>query len=155
MSKDAPTTVFEDAYDASHPAALALYCSDGRFTRAVERLMQHLGHDRLDTLTMPGGPALLETKSAALVEVGAVRSALTFLVEGHHIRELLLVAHAGCGYYRRRYPIHEPAQIHAQQLADLRAAAAWARRALTVASIDLFYATTEHGRVAFHAVPVD
>ena len=45
-------------YDAAYPDALAVYCSDGRFTRAVDELLAKLGHPRLDTLTIPGGPGL-------------------------------------------------------------------------------------------------
>ena len=56
-------------FDASHPKALAIYCSDGRFTSAVEVLLEAVGHDRLDTMTLPGGPALLCTSAANLSEV--------------------------------------------------------------------------------------
>ena len=42
-------------FEATHPEALAVYCSDGRFTDAVEELLHHLGYTRLDTLTLPGG----------------------------------------------------------------------------------------------------
>jgi hypothetical protein len=58
-----------EPYDRTHPAALAIYCSDGRFTRAVERLLKSLGHSRLDTMTLPGGPALLNPWPADLSEV--------------------------------------------------------------------------------------
>ena len=43
-------------YEPSHPKALAIYCSDGRFTQPVEDLLHSLGHARLDTCTLPGGP---------------------------------------------------------------------------------------------------
>ena len=34
-------------YHPSHPHVLAIYCSDGRFTDAVEELASHLGHGAL------------------------------------------------------------------------------------------------------------
>ena len=39
------------AFHEEHPTALAVYCSDGRFTESVEELLRALGHERLDTLT--------------------------------------------------------------------------------------------------------
>ena len=61
-------------YEPRHPKALAVYCSDGRFTQAVEELCHHLGHERLDTLTMPGGPALLNPWTASILEADQVTS---------------------------------------------------------------------------------
>src|SRR5687767_2582052 len=89
-------------YDEAHPSALAFYCSDGRFTRAVEELLAQLGHDRLDTLTMPGAAALVDVKSARLAESSAVRRALSFLITGHAIEDVIMIAHQGCGYYKAR-----------------------------------------------------
>ena len=152
MEQADPSHVFSDDYDPDHPKALALYCSDGRFTRGVERLVRHLGFERLDTLTMPGGPALLDTKSASLVEANAVRASVSFLVRGHELEEILLVAHEGCGYYRRRYALQTAEQIKAQQLVDLAAAAAWATRAHAGLRVDTYYASAREGRVVFDRV---
>src|SRR5687767_387005 len=91
-------------YHDDHPTALAMYCSDGRFTRGVEELVLHLGFDRLDTLTIPGGPALLDASSATHADVEMIRRSTSFLIGGHHIKEIVLIAHDGCGYYRHRYP---------------------------------------------------
>src|SRR6478736_99849 len=87
-------------YDASHPDALAVYCSDGRFTHAVANLLEKLGYDRLDTLTIPGGPGLFEMGTSSLTDVDTVRKAANFLVVGHHIKHITLLAHEGCGYYK-------------------------------------------------------
>jgi carbonic anhydrase len=96
MSTDA--YVSRGPYEASHPHVLAVYCSDGRFTDAVEDLAQHLGHECIDTLTLPGGPGLLNRWSADYLESEMVMRAAKFLIQGHHITEVLLMAHAGCGY---------------------------------------------------------
>ena len=89
-------------FDAEHPSTLALYCSDGRYTHPVEELLDHLGHARLDTLTLPGGPGLLSLTAAGFVELDATKRSASFLITGHRIRDVFLIAHAGCGYYRAR-----------------------------------------------------
>ena len=126
MSAAMPSTFLsKSVYAAEHPDSLAIYCSDGRFTRAVEELVGQLGHARLDTLTLPGGPGLL-APSTAYSERETVSRAASFLIVGHHIRHVVLIAHAGCGYYRDRYAGESAEATEARQLADL----ASARRAL-------------------------
>jgi hypothetical protein len=141
--------VAEARYQASHPDALAVYCSDGRFTQAVEELLAALGHARLDTLTIPGGPGLLNLTNARPSERDVVGRAVSFLIRGHHLRHVVLLAHEGCGYYRDRYPSRSPIELRALQLADLRAA-----RKVLAASHDrlqvrIFYTATADGRVRF------
>lgn len=72
--------------------------SDGRFTHAVEALLAELGYPRLDTLTVPGGPAVLSIATASLGTFDVVRNALSFLVTGHAIAHVVLIAHDSCGY---------------------------------------------------------
>jgi hypothetical protein len=122
MSKSKPF-IAKQPYDATHPHVLAVYCSDGRFTEPVEELAEHLGHDRIDTLTLPGGPGLLNRWSADYLESDMVTRAANFLIRGHHIQEVLLLAHAGCGYYQARHGALGPEFIAEQQRKDLDAAA--------------------------------
>jgi len=107
----------ETAYDASHPTALAVYCSDGRFTSAIEELLRHLGHPRLDTLTIPGGPGLLQHKTSGYSDCDTFSRSAEFLIREHHIKVVVLLAHEGCGYYARKFPDLTPAQIRERQLA--------------------------------------
>jgi hypothetical protein len=116
------TTESHAPFDPRHPVALAIYCSDGRFTRAVEELLAAHGRERLDTLTLPGGPALLNL-SALPSERDTIARATRFLIHGHALIEVVLVAHQGCGYYRARHPTRKPDEVRAMQLADLRGAA--------------------------------
>lgn len=139
MTADAPVAPAGDAsfapsmgdyqssgrYLAEHPSALAVYCSDGRFTEAVEELLRSLGEQRLDTLTLPGGPALLDHTSAGLGALEVIRESASFLIRGHAIRRVVLIAHAECGYYRSRFQYESPAAMRRRQLADLAAAARW------------------------------
>jgi carbonic anhydrase len=88
-------------FDESHPDALAVYCSDGRFTLAVDEHMQALGHERFDTVTVPGGPALLHMGGTTnIMHVDHMRSSTSFLVRGHGIKHVVLFAHEGCGWYK-------------------------------------------------------
>lgn len=147
-------TTFEadTPYHHEHPSALAIYCSDGRFTRAVEELLREVGHERLDTLTMPGGPALLNQLSASYAEADAVKKAAGFLIHGHAIIEVVLLAHAGCGYSRARRAHDTPEQIKARQLEDLRVAARTLRKVEPALAVRLYYADAVGARVRFEPV---
>ena len=140
-------------FDAEHPTSLAVYCSDGRFTEAVEELLRHLGHARLDTLTIPGGAALLELTSASTAAAATAREAVDFLVTGHHLRVVVLVAHAGCGYYRARFSYDSPSSIERRQLSDLRTAGKWLASQHRGLAVHRYFARPEGGRVTFE--PVD
>jgi len=138
-----------------HPQALAVYCSDGRFTEAVEELLASLGDRRIDTLTIPGGAALLHFWSAGHAEAETVRQAASFLIEAHRITRVVLVAHAGCGYYRRRHPALDDRAMADRQAMDLRRAASWLagrHRGLNVAA---YFAQPHVRHVAFLPVELE
>lgn len=139
-------------FAAEHPTSLAVYCSDGRFTESVEDLLKHLGHPRLDTLTIPGGAALLELTSASASGAETVRQSVSFLITAHHISEVVLVAHAGCGYYKSRLPYDSPASLERRQLSDLRTAAKWLTQEHGKLRVHRFFARPDAGHVRFEAV---
>ena len=145
-------TVVALSFDPKHPQAIAVYCSDGRFTRAVEELLEGLGHARIDTLTMPGGPALLDLTSAMPSDRDAVGRAVRFLIRGHELREVVLVAHEGCGYYRARHPTRSKEAIREVQLADLRSAATILRLEHPQISVSAYLAQIADGHVRFAPV---
>jgi hypothetical protein len=150
MAKDPFTARI--AYQASHPSALALYCSDGRFTEAVEELFRSLGHDRLDTLTMPGGPGLFNVWIAGMGDSSAITGGARFLIEAHAIRRVLLIAHEGCGFYRKHMSGRSPDQVRAQQEQDLHTAARSLEHTRAGLRIDAYYATVDGDRVRFALV---
>lgn len=145
----------KSGYRAEHPKALAMYCSDGRFTEAVEELLRALGHDRLDTMTLPGGPGLLNTWSAQVTDLDAVRRGSAFLIEGHALTDVVLLAHAGCGYYRARFGNRSPEELISRQLHDLRVAATDLRLRCRGVRVRAFFARPENTGVAFDSVDVD
>lgn len=145
----------KSGYRAEHPNALAMCCSDERFTEAVEELWRALGHDRLDTMTLPGGPGLLNTWSARVTDLDAVRRASAFLIEGHALTDVVWLAHARCGDYRARFGNRTADQLVARQLHDLRVAATDLRLRRRGGRVRGYFARPEQNRVVFDAVDVD
>jgi hypothetical protein len=140
-------------FSEHHPNALAVYCSDGRFTEAVEELLAALGDRRIDTLTIPGGAALLHFWSAGHAEAETVRQAASFLIEAHRIVRVVLVAHAGCGYYRRRYPTLADGAMSERQGLDLLRAAEWLKGRHPGLEVATYFARPAEGRTHFDPVP--
>jgi hypothetical protein len=143
--------VATEPFEPAHPNVLALYCSDGRFTNSVEELLRHLGHPRVDTVTLPGGPALFNLWLSSFSESDAIGRGTSFLIEGHRIARVALLAHAGCGFYKARMPNRTPEQIHAQQLADLRSAGTVIAQRHPSVQVALYYALADE-KVSFHEV---
>ena len=139
-------------FEVTHPHALAVYCSDGRFTQSVEDLLAHIGHGRLDTLTIPGGPAVLNHMSAAYADADVISRAAAFLIKSHAITEVVLLAHEGCGYYRQKRPSDTPEQIFARQIDDLRAAAKTLRRSTPELDVHLYYSRIVEKVVRFEQI---
>lgn len=129
-------------HDHAHPSTLAFYCSDGRFTRAVEELASHLGEDRVDVMSLPGGPGLLDAwTSTSVLETHLVAEASSFLIVGHHIRTVLLIAHEGCGFYARRYADLAEELRRGRQVDDLGRAAEFLRARHPGVDVRTFYAS--------------
>ncbi len=152
-----PRPQHEFPFNAQHPNALAIYCSDGRFTRAVEMLAEEaLEHTRLDTLTIPGGPGTLSLQSGGYQECEHMRRAASFLITGHHIETVILVAHEGCGWYREKMGFYPPDTVRERQVADLRDTAQWVQQKHPNTELHLFYAHSEEDTLHFeriHASP--
>ena len=132
-----------------HPKALALYCSDGRFTEAIEEVLRGFGHFRVDTLTLPGGPGLFNRRSARLSESEVVDRAAAFLIRSHKIEQAVLVAHKDCGYYRERHSHESTDRIAQLQVEALRTAERHLKQVFPLLDVMLLYASPENGRVVF------
>jgi carbonic anhydrase len=144
--------VSRTAYEPGHPRALAVYCSDGRFTEAVEELLHHLGHARLDTLTIPGGPAILNPWAASILDADQIQRAAQFLIRAHHIDHLVLLSHEGCGYYRQKMPGRPAADVRKSQTDDLQIAARALRGARPGVRVALYHAAPHEGHVSFQPI---
>jgi len=144
--------ISQGLYEHGHPSALAIYCSDGRFTSAVEELLHHLGHARLDTLTMPGGPALLNPWAASILDADQVTRASQFLIKAHSIDHVVLLSHETCGYYRQKLPGRPAADVRQSQVDDLRIAARAVRAGRANMRVALYHASPHEGRVSFQSI---
>ena len=136
-------------FDPTHPSTLAIYCSDGRFTHSIEDYCEDQGHERVDTMTLPGGPALLVSGTADLSEVHVFSRAAHFLIEAHAIKHVFLFAHAGCGFYRARCGRLADEAIRRLQLDHLLAAHAGLRRHFPALAVSCCYAAPDGDAVAF------
>lgn len=107
-------------------------------------------------MTLPGGPALLDATSSSLAGVEIAREAASFLIKAHLIKDVVLVAHEGCGYYRARYRYESPDAMQRRQLADLRSAARWVAGTHSGVVARCYFAsvvhTTQGPRVTFAPV---
>jgi len=133
--------------------AAALYCSDGRVGDQIDEFLRHiLEIPRFDRLVVPGGPASLSQRPRAPEETKAIKEQLSFLVRAHGLRQVVLVAHSPCAFYRRRLEI--PDSLHsAHQLEDLKEAAHLVR-ALAPLTVDAYIGRVVRARVQFYAVSV-
>ncbi len=139
-------------FEAAHPAALAVYCSDGRFTSSVDELLRHLGHPRLDTLTIPGGPGLLNHRTSGYSDCDTFSRAAEFLIREHHLQTVVLLAHQGCGFYARKFPDLPADEVNRRQLADLRLARGILVETHPRLRVDCFMTIPDGDRVRFERV---
>lgn len=144
--------ISKTSYEAEHPPALAMYCSDGRFTNAVEELLESLGYERLDTLTIPGGPAHLSPNTATASETQLIGDAASFLISAHHVSHVVLLAHDHCGHYRHRFFALGDEDMRLKQEEDLRAARQTLINAHPGLDVRTFFATPDRGKVRFDEV---
>jgi hypothetical protein len=139
-------------FDPAHPDVLAIYCSDGRYTQAVEDLAARLGDSRVDVMCLPGGPGLFDIWSASALDVRMMEEAAGFLITGHRTRKVLLVAHDGCGFYARRYAGLAPEARRERQEADVRRAGATLRAAYPHLEVCSFFAVPSGSQVGFDPI---
>jgi hypothetical protein len=139
-------------FRSARPGVLVIYCSDGRFTAAVEELLEQIGHGTMDRLSVPGGPAALSYTSSGYSERDAATRACTFLIKEHSINQIVLVAHEGCALYRQRHPNSPAADIKRRQLEDLQGAAKALVRIRSGLTLLAYFAHVNGGHVTFEAV---
>jgi hypothetical protein len=134
--------------------AAALYCSDGRIGEHFDDFLQNgLSLPRYDRMCLPGGPACLAGHpKVQQIEQGVIDE-LTFLVEVHKLRRVVLIAHQGCAFYAARLELKEP-RLELVQRADLVRAAAFVHRVTGLDAIEAYYARLADGKVTFEAVRV-
>lgn len=142
-------------FKEEHPDTLVIQCSDGRFSKPVFELLKNCGCLRYDVMAMPGGPALLDMVGASITESEACRAGTSFLVKGHRISTIHLIAHAGCGYYQSRFGGMGLKALQEKQVEDMQNAAAWLRRLDKNILILAYFASVKNGSILFQDVTIN
>jgi hypothetical protein len=136
----------------SDMTTLVVHCSDGRFAGACDRFaLRRLEVKRYDRLVVPGGAAWLVDPERPDVETPAARAALEMLVDIHALRQVVLIAHAGCGYYLSKLGL-PPERCLSRQRADLLRAGRWLRERLPDLNVAAFYAHNDRRQVKIQRV---
>ena len=139
-------------FDADRVGAAAVYCSDGRYGEQMDEFLHAaLGLPCYDRLAVPGGAACLASHIVAMREEGALDRQLRFLIEGHALRRVVLIAHQDCGFYKRIRL--RAASLEAQQAEDLAKSARRIREYAAGLEVDAYFARKVEGRVRFEPVP--
>ncbi|MCK9567361.1 hypothetical protein M0R72_00240 [Candidatus Pacearchaeota archaeon] len=142
-------------FDDTHPEALVIQCSDGRYTPIVAELMRSNGIERYDVMAMPGGPALLDMASASILQSEACKNGTSFLVKGHGIKKIWLLAHAGCGFYKNALNGMPSQSIIDRQNNDLQRAANWLRTINPALIVAATYIEHSNGLAIFRNVAIE
>ena len=101
-SPPAPLFTSAEPFEAERIGAAAVYCSDGRWGDQMDEFLHHgLGFPRYDRVAVPGGPACLASYIQTLREEGALEKQLRFLVMGHELQRIVLIAHQDCLFYKQ------------------------------------------------------
>jgi hypothetical protein len=144
--------VFPPSAAPTEMTTLVVHCSDGRFASACDRFaLRRLEVNRYDRLVVPGGAAWLADAECPGHETPAARAALEMLVEIHSLRQVILIAHSGCGYYLSKLGL-PPERCLSRQRADLLRAGRWLRGHLPRLNVAAFYAQRERRHVKIQRV---
>jgi hypothetical protein len=144
-------------FDHDRIGAAAVYCSDGRYGEQMDDFLHAcLGLPRYDRVAVPGGAACLAGHLLAMRERGALDRQLRFLVDGHGLTRVVLIAHQDCGFYRQNVHPHKLKRqpLEELQAADLAAAAAVLRDYHRGLAVDAYFARKLPNAVRFEPVAV-
>src|SRR2546428_8829531 len=144
-------TVYESPtpYEQARIHAAAIYCSDGRVGEQIDEFLHHeLGLPRYDRVAVPGGPACLAGSLVTFQEARGVEDAMRFLIRVHDLRQVVLIAHEGCAYYRERLGVPD-ASLMTEQRQDLEKAARTVRKFHDALEVQTFLARTSGARIRF------
>ena len=124
---------------------LVIACADGRWRDHIEDFATNgLEIDSgYDLLMVPGGAEPLALANLIPKDFSFLRRRLEMLVIGHGIRQIVLIAHENCGWYRQRRIGPITIDLKARQLADLRQARTLLSEWFDGVSVDTYFARVE------------
>jgi hypothetical protein len=152
LGPDLPVEIFTSTapWFGERIHALALYCSDGRWGPAFDEFCQRSLHiPRYDRWAVPGGPAWLATESDGEVFAAAAHKQLDFLVRIHELERIVLITHYACALYGQKMQ-RSPDECLAEQMSDVRRAAAVLRRWYPGIGVEGYLAMRRANTVSFH-----
>ncbi len=120
---------------------LLVHCSDHRLANACQKFVEEeLKVPVYDLVSVPGGPQFLRALEYLPKFAWAGRRWLRFLVDSHHIKRVILIAHLDCGWYKH---LHGKEENHeARQKEDLRHSAADLRDWLPGLRVEAWFAAS-------------
>ena len=140
-------------FDSARVGAAAVYCSDGRYGEQMDQFLhEKLELPKYDRVAVPGGAGCLA--GPATFERAALERQLRFLIEGHALTRVVLIAHFDCGFYKHRVRLRPGQTIARQQAIDLRKSADEIRLWYPQVQVEAYYANPANGRVTFDRWPV-
>ena len=136
---------------AAETDTLVVHCSDHRLANGCQKFVEEeLKVPVYDLVSVPGGPQFLRVLEYLPKFTWAGRRWLRFLVESHHIRRVILIAHLDCGWYKH---LHGTSESHVErQKGDLLHAADDLRDWLPGLHVESYYASRVEGVVSFERV---
>jgi len=122
---------------------LVVHCSDHRFQAGFREFLDQglkLG-ENYDLLIIPGGPQCLTLIEYLPKFAWAGGRWLSFLVEQHELKRLILIAHQDCGWYKSLpLHLHSSPEPRDRQEEDLRRAQRWLAKEFPELHLELYYA---------------
>jgi len=135
-------------FDQRRVGAAAIYCSDGRFGDHMDEFLHlGLGLPRYDRVAVPGGAACLAGHTCAYYEKGAMERQVRFLIEEHNLRQVVLIAHDGCAFYKDIWTGMRT--VEQMQAIDLAKAAQWVRMWFSAVEVQTYFARKVGPTVVF------
>src|ERR1041385_8875083 len=100
-----PTFTSTEPWSPERVGALAIYCSDGRWSEAFDEFCHRsLGIPRYDRFAVPGGPAWLNPSVSSAQDLyRSARAQLDFLVRVHDLERIVLITHSPCAFYAEQF----------------------------------------------------
>jgi hypothetical protein len=91
----------------THTDVLVVHCSDHRFQAGLHEFLNDglRLNGNYDLLVLPGGPQCLTLVEYLPKLSWALTKWLRFLVDGHELKQVVLIAHQDCGWYKQ-LPFH-------------------------------------------------
>jgi len=146
----APRSVYaaRTSFDANRVGAAAVYCSDGRFGEQMDEFLHEgLLLPRYDRVAIPGGAACLAgCTTSPFWQKTALEEQLSFLIREHNLRQVILIAHDGCAFYKDLWATGARA-IERQQAEDLATAATVIRFWNHQVEIAAYFARKSKGQI--------